>query len=274
MEYTGSPDQKIAMQNAMSELKERGFSDLRMVEAILDWQLNRGERTTISPQTYNSYRLYGRFPTYDTGRLIFEFLCYGPLKYRLLNASGIGAPAHSDEERFVDLALKLFSAGDKGFRYDNIQSLCGNYEMYRHLWRRGGEGFLVRSLLRIEKVGKLFALSEHQKFGFRGNHVDEEDRGFVLPYSTNFAAITNSDRCMKFYAFHDFDPEPQTNVSTNELWGNLIALSGPGPHPSYAFYARRTQSLVDLEHIAIAEIRNDETFQDMLDWLEPRRPTT
>lgn len=267
MPYTGTPEQRKLLQAAMQELHtKRGATDGEVVTAIERWVDSdpKGGWPSISVRNYNRYRLSG-IKNYALGSLIYNFLSRGPDRYRVISSALSGKRAFTEDQKFVDELLTRFPASDSGYGYERIQSMAYTYELYRRSWRVLDGKHFVRSLLRVEQEAGVYRLTEVQKFDAHGITIDETDAGWVLPYSTNFVAMTNSRNCMKFYVFHDLFPTPGEEKAITEMRGNLIAVAGKGPHPSFRILARRIKTgAVDMGHYHIDEFANDEGMRSIL----------
>lgn len=269
MSYTGAPWQQETIQKVMQELHDdRGVSDTQAVLEIENFnKLNNGKWTNISYKTYGRYRKSG-IRDYKKGELLYEFFSRGPQRFRLISLALSGRRAGTEDQGFVDGLMKRFSSSDGGYRYDQIECMRHSYELYRRSWRVFDGKHFVRSLLRIDKEGGLYRLTEIQKFAVRGTNVYQVDLGWVFPYSTNFFAMANSSACMKFYDFHDLYPTPAEDGAVDEMRGNLIAVAGKGPHPSFRLFARRAKGReVEFGHYNVDTFSGSDDMKDILDYI-------
>jgi len=256
-------------QKAMQELHdERGVRDAEVIHAIGIWMGRNADKwPEMSSKTYRRYREAG-IKNFEKGNLIYTFLSKGPPRFRVLSSGLSDRRASTEDQRFVDSLLTKFSASDGGYEYDQMESIRFSYALYRRSWRVQDGAHFVRSLLRIEKEGGVYHLMEVQDFEVRGRHRREVDKGFIFPYKTNFCGMTNSPHCMKFYDFHDIDPAPGNDVSVEDMFGNLIAVSGKGEDPSFRIWARRSRSEhVKLGHFRVDEFKDDDSMTDILNYI-------
>ena len=270
MSYEGQPKQKALLQKAMEELhKERGVSDGEVIRALNRWKDSdpKGGWPDISQKTYSRYRLSG-VKSYELGHLIYTFLSRGPDRFRIISSALSGKRAFTADQKFVDSILTKLAPGDGGYRYEQIESMRYSYEFYRRSWRIPDGKHFVRSLLRIDKEGGVYRLTEVQKFTARGADIDQVDEGWMFPYSTNFFAMANSSACMKFYDFHELYPTPVEDGAVDDMVGNMIAVAGKGPHPSFRIWARRAKTgAVNLGHFEVSKFKDDESMTDILEYI-------
>lgn len=269
LSYTGDPDQKALIQGVMRELHDkRRASDAEVIKAIERWaKFDPEEWPSFTYKTYERYRKSGVL-NFDKGALLYAFFSRGPDRFRLISSSLSGRRAATESQRFVDIFMDNFSSSDGGYRYNQIECMRYTYALYRRSWLLGGEGHFVRSIMRIDKEEGVYRVTEIQKFDFRGEPVDQVDWGWIFPYGTNFFAILNSPACMKFCDFHDLRPTPYENGSVNNMIGNMIAVSGKGPHPSFRVWARRVKlEAVIMGCFKVDDYVDDEELSVILDYI-------
>ena len=260
--FTATEEQLKAVRRAMRSAHKRGLSDEEAAKKIAIFVGKRDDIShTISRQTYQRYRNSRdeiKIPI-DKAKALFLFFTEGPLPI-LRGEGGVIDEGMTDQEKFIhDLSQRLNCAGG-GFRQKDCQHLCYSYELYRKSWATTEPGYFIRSLVRFEKEGDAFVITENSKIPIGDEIVEEVDRGWLITYGTNVVAISNSMYCMKFYVIHDFYPALTVARPVLQFGGNYIAVSGDGPHPSFPFMARRTSNLVDIGHFHMSEIEPD-SFQ-------------
>lgn len=264
MPYDYSNDAIIRLRNAMKELKENRVSAAYVVSAIDKWAKDHRNGATISESTYNNYRNPAMFRNGPQAALIYDFLEQSDL-YQTSHINEHGIDISTKSGSLVQRALRFFSTNGNGFPYGCLKSLEGKYVMYRKSWLEQSDGYFIQSQLQISKRKGVYIFEESQKYSFRGRDVREDDWGFILPYSANFFALTNSEQCMKFYAIHDFYPEPNLKGEVQTFEGNMIALSGRGPHPSFKFYCvRKSSGIVDLGIFHSDDIKENVQLFDIM----------
>lgn len=270
MSYTGTPEQRALVQEAMQKLhKERDVPDSEAADSLKRWIATDTSSVwpEITVRTYNRYRLKG-VKGGRRGELIYNFLSRGPDRFRMISTALSGGRAFNDQQKFVNSMMTNFVSGDGGYEYHQLESMTYTYEFFRRSWRVDDGKHFIRSLLRIEKDEGVFHLTEAQKFETAGTVIEEVDTGWIFPYSTNFIAQTNSTSSTKFYVFHDLFPAPAQDQAVMEMKGNLIAVSGKGPHPSFRFFARRLLAgAVDLGHYHVDEFEDDNDMNEILDYV-------
>ncbi|ATG43647.1 hypothetical protein [Phaeobacter piscinae] len=267
MSYLGTPEQRLMLQQAMQKLhSDRGVSDGEVVSAMEKWakKLPNEIWPEIDVRTYNRYR-NGGVKSFSSGAKIYEFLSRGPERFRVVPSTLPGSLAFTEDQRFIDAMLSRYSAADGGYGFEQLSSITNTYELFRPSWVINDGRHFVRSELKIEKIDGLYHLSESQEFKFSGTTFEENDHGWVIPYSTNFVGLTNSRNSMKLYIFSRFFPSPAENMNVSQMRGDLISSSGKGPHPSYRFFARIvTQGAVEKGHYHCDAFEGDEDLMDNL----------
>ncbi|WP_190325660.1 hypothetical protein [Salipiger aestuarii] len=269
MSYTGTEEERKILQEAMQELHDkRGVTDGEVVAALGRWIESdpKSNWPQISVRTYNRYRREG-VKYYSNGNLLYTFLSRGPDRFRMISSALSGRRAFTDDQKFIDTLLTRFMPSGGSYEYSDINSMSYTYELYRRSWRVEDGNHFVRSLLRIEREGGLYRITEVQKINARGYEFNETDEGWIIPYKSNFVAITNSKNCMKFFVFHQFFPLPAKDQAVMEMRGNLIAVSGDGPHPSFRILARRVTGSVDMGHYRVDKFYGDESMIDILNYI-------
>ena len=73
---------------------------------------------------------------------------------------------------------------------------------------------------------------------------------------------------MKFYDFHELYPTPVEDGAVDDMIGNMIAVAGKGPHPSFRIWARRAKTgAVELGHFEVSQFKDDESMTDILEYI-------
>ena len=252
--------QRKQLQDAMKKAAKTDdgksrYSDQTIVTAIQDFFDGRDINPIISLKTYNRYRHHGNI-SQKYGSQLFEFFSQGPEKFRFLDQNPTSGNATISDDYIVNGLLEKFSTPGKGFPYNHINSMAHTYELYRKSWvDQNSSEFFLRSHMEIIKQGSIYIFTEKQKFEASGEKIDEVDKGYIIPYSTNFYVLSNSSHCMKFYDFHYFSPEPGNDTVVNDLRGNMIAVAGKGPHPGFKIYARRVDHEVKIGRFEVKNSR-------------------
>ena len=291
--YYGSPLQNEKLVAAVKKVTTTpGLSLYSLKYDCEEWWADNhsgtnGKKWTVSQATLHNLSK-GRIPKIDSARILYGFLSRGWTKATLITEDGLGGILETDDDRFADAILKRFGRYPQR-PYENLFGLTSlpeqtpsYWEAYRPSWRTGGEGHVIRSLVKIEQRGNGFWFTEKQSFSFRGSDIYEVDNGFIFPFAMSIACISTSGDeetdfngvCMKMYSFTGRDPEPSLHSSTETMQGTVMAISNQGPHWSGPIYLIRKDlsGIGTLEHqkIAIYDKHSDPRVRDAMTYLREK----
>lgn len=279
MIFRAKDDEKKRLNSAMQELARKKLSDRMIVEAIDVWKerastsQNDYERdlSTISlaQATYSKYRKAGEVSSYEREKLLWAFFSsqQPSSDFFVSDINRFGIDRSTAEGALAFRLLDFYGSETPTSELSHLNGLAGTYSMYRKAWMSGHKNDYICTPLTITYGDGLLHVSIKQKFASSTLDIDETDKGLLLPYNSNFVSLTRSDGGIKFIAIHFNYPSLRENIPCKILSGNLMSISGDGPHPSFKFYCKRDADAKNLI-IKDKDMREGNKFLDVIDYLD------
>ena len=240
MTYKNSREEKQAIQKRLQTLvvDDEQISMLQLSKRFKAWAIPKG-LDYASRETLDSWMCYdfsdGKDPNWHPEKLraFKEFIKSQP-DLNIQN-SAMATLAHLLETHFHT---------PHTMPRDYLNSLCGGpFAMFRRLWSKPDSNLYIRSIVTFTHDDGLFLYEEKQDFfdPVKEIHRMETDNGFVLIYGYNvyIMSLDNDVHCMKFLVMHDSDPVLNGKTKASVCKGNMIGITGRGPHPGFKFIMRR-----------------------------------
>ena len=252
------PDQsseRVAIRNALTQLNNRGESDLRICELLADY-IGKGRlrgfpkgtksisRATLQRiRTANTSELENFRPSALRMLSVFLEVCE-EMQTDLYNAR-IKVQSSHPLAPVLEAIDAHMGAEDGPLTNAKLKSLEGTFHLYRKAWTSPAHDTYVRCVLTFNWVGDALFYTERQLFtdSVAKLPIDETDTGIVIPYGMNVVLIGrgNDKDLLKFFSLHDFTPYPDGQQKVHNLSGNFIAVYSKGPHPGFRAFAQRVE---------------------------------
>jgi len=129
--------------------------------------------------------------------------------------------------------------------HDYLNSLCGGpFAMFRRLWSKPESGLFLRTIVTFTHDDGVLLYEEKEDFFDPVKSIQryEIHNGPVLIFGYNLYILARGNdgvHCLKFLAIHDSDPLINGKTKTAICRGNMIAVTGRGPHPGFKFVLKR-----------------------------------
>jgi len=249
--YSGDHFQRVSLVQALKELHKRNISDQHLSDRINEAIRNpanrdqlgnpRISRATIQRYRTTSNELMGARE--DHVRTIYNYLAGSRefkstlhIGYRSIYMDHVTGP-------LMYSLLHWLSNPNNSIGMMELNAFTGSYELYQPAWSATESDSYERMPAQIELWGTTCHMAtspsdlDHRNIR-TGNAVHY---AFLIPCGTNVLMLSQQSdpHVFRLYVIHDMMPYPEADQPIRHFSGNVMTVTGKGPHVSRPFFAER-----------------------------------
>lgn len=260
--YNGDHFQRVSLVQALQELHKRNVSDQHISDKINEAvrkRRNEGISTkhTISRATIQRYRtspneLMGARE--DQVKTVYNFLARDKefksslsRGFREVYSSHVTGP-------FMYSFIHWLQNPKNSIDLMSLSGFEGSFELYQPAWSAWEDDAYIKMPAQIEKWGTTCHMATNASaFDSRIDlYPAEKQYALLMPCGTNVLMLSQQKEphVFRLYVIHDMIPYPEADQPIQQFSGNVMTVTGKGPHVSRPFFAERiTNSTEDAQII-------------------------